>query len=64
MGTKMDKNGRDPAEAEDIKARWKEYIEELYKLDLNEPNYYSGLVSYPEPDILELKGKWALRNCF
>ena len=42
--------------------RWKEYKEELYKKDLNEPDYYNGVVSHPEPDIMECKVKRALRN--
>ena len=62
MGTIKDKNCRDLADAEEIKKRWKEYMEELYKKDLNEPDYYNGLVSLPEPDILECKVKWALRS--
>ena len=44
----------------EIKKRWKEYTEELYKKDLNEPDYYDGVVSHPEPDILECEVKWAL----
>ena len=42
--------------------RWKEYMEELYKKDLNEWDYYDGVVSYPEPEILEGKVKWTLRS--
>ena len=57
-----DKNGRDLVDAKEIKKRWKEYMEELYKKDLNEPDYYNGVVSHPEPDILEGKVKWALRS--
>ena len=53
MGTIKDKNGRDPVDTEEIKKRWKEYMEELYKKDLNEPDYYNSIVSPPEPDILE-----------
>ena len=53
MGTIKDKNGRDLVDAEEIKKRCKEYMEELYKKDLNEPDYYDGVVSHPEPDILE-----------
>ena len=45
-----------------IKKRWKEYTEELYKQDLNEPDYYNGVVSHPEPDILDCEVKWALRS--
>ena len=62
MGTIKDKNLRDRIDAAEIKKRWKEYIEELYKEDLNEPDYYDGVVSHPEPDILECKVKWALRS--
>ena len=54
-----DKNGRDLVDTEEIKKRWKEYMEELYKKDLNESNYYNGVVSPPEPDILECEIKWA-----
>ena len=53
MGTIKDKNGRDPVDTEEIKKRWTEYMEELYKKDLNEPDYYNSIVSPPEPDILE-----------
>ena len=62
MGTINDKNGRNLIDNEEIKMRWKEYIEELYKKDLNEPDYYEGVVSHLEPDILECKVKWTLRN--
>ena len=62
MGTIKDKNGRDLVDAEEIKKRWKEYMGELYKIDLNELNYYSSLVSHPEPDILECNIRWALRS--
>ena len=62
MGTIKDKNGTDLVDAEAIKKRWKQCIEELYKKDLNEPDYYDGVVSHPEPDILECKVKWALRS--
>ena len=60
MGKIKDRNGRDLVEAEEIKKRWKEYMEELYKKDLNEPDYYDGVVSHPEPDFLEYEFKWAL----
>ena len=62
MGTIKDKNGRDLVEAEEIKMRWKEYMEEWYKKDLNEQDYHDGVVSHPEPDILECEVKWALRS--
>ena len=52
-GTINDKNGRDLVDAEGVKKRWQEYMEEVYKKDLNEPDYYGGVVSHPEPDILE-----------
>ena len=57
MGTIKDKNGKDLVDTEEIKKRWKEYTEERYKNDLNELDYYNGVVSYPEPDILECKVK-------
>ena len=53
MGTIMDRDGRDLVDAEEIKKRWKGYMEELYKTDLHELDYYSGEVNHPEPDILE-----------
>ena len=62
MGTIKDKNGRDLVDTEEIKRRWKEYMEELYKKDLNDPDYQEGVVSHPEPDILECKVNWALRS--
>ena len=62
MGTIKDRNGRDLVDAKEIKKRWKEYMEEWYKKDLNEPDYYNGVVSHPEPDILECEVKWALRS--
>ena len=48
-----DKHGTDRVDAEEIKKRWKEYTEELYKKGLNEPDCYNGVVSHPNPDILE-----------
>ena len=60
MGTIKDRNGRDLLDAEEVKKRWKEYTEELYEKDLNEPDYYDGVVSHPEPDSLESEVKWAL----
>ena len=62
MGTIKDKNGTDLVDAEAIKKRWKQCIEELYKKDLNEPDYDKGVISHPKPDILECKVKWALRS--
>ena len=49
-------------DSEEIKTRWKEYMEELYRKDPNELDYYDGVVSHPEPDILECEVKWALRS--
>ena len=63
MGTIKDRNGIDLAEAEDIKKRWKEYMEELYKKDqkdLHNPDNRDGMITYLEPDILECEVKWAL----
>ena len=57
MGTKKDRNSKDITETEEIKKRWKERMEELYTKDLNEPDYYNGVVIHPEPDILECKVK-------
>ena len=62
MGIIKYKNSKDLVDAEEIKKRWKEYMEELYKKDLNEPDYYDGTVSHSELDILECKVKWALRR--
>ena len=62
MGTIKDKHGRDLVDAEEIKKRWKEYMEELYKKDLNEPNYCDDVVSHPKSDVLECEVKWALRS--
>ena len=62
MGTIKDNNYRDRADAEEIKKRWKEGMEELYKQDLNELDYYDGVVRHPQPDILECEVKWALRS--
>ena len=55
-----DRNGMDLTEAEDIKKRWQEYTEELYKKDLHNPDNHNGLITDLEPDILECKVKWAL----
>ena len=52
MGIIKDRNSGDLVDAEEIKKRWKEYTEELYEKYLNEPDYYNGVVSHPEPDIL------------
>ena len=62
MGSINDRNGRDLTEAEDIKKRWQEYTEELYKKDLHEPDNRNGVITHLESDILECEVKWALRS--
>ena len=62
MGLIKDRNGIDLTEAEDIKKRWQEYTEELYKKDLHDPDDHNGVITHLEPDILECKVKWALGN--
>ena len=59
MGSIKDRNGME-AEAEDIKKRWQEYTEELYKKDLHDPDNHDGVITHLEPDILECEVKWAL----
>ena len=59
-GTIKDRNGMDLAEAEDIKKRWQEYTEGLYKKDFNDPDNHDGEITHLEPDILECEVKWAL----
>ena len=58
MGTIKDRNGMDLTEAENIKKRWQEYTEELYKKGLNDPDNHEGVITHLEPDILEYKVKW------
>ena len=60
MGTIKDRNCRDLTEAEDIKKRWQEYTEELYKKDLHDPDNHNGVITHLEPDILEWEVKWSL----
>ena len=60
MGTIKDRNGMDLTEAEDIKKRWQQYTEELYKTDLNDPDNHDGVITHLEPDILECEVKQAL----
>ena len=60
MGTIKDRNDMDLTEAEDIKKRWQEYTEELYKKDLHDPDNYNGVITQLEPDILECEIKGAL----
>ena len=60
MGSIKDRNGMDLTEAEDIKKRWQEYIEELHKKDLHDQDNHDGVITHLEPDILECEVKWAL----
>ena len=60
MATIKDRNGMDLTEAEDIKKRWQEYTEELYKKDLHDSDNHDGVITHLETDILECKVKWAL----
>ena len=60
MGSIKDRNCMDLTEAEDVKKKWQEYTEELYKKDLHDPDNYDGMITHLEPDILEHKVKWAL----
>ena len=62
MGSIKDRNGMDLTEAEDIKKRWQEYTEELYKKDLHDPDNHDGVITDLEPDILECEVKWALES--
>ena len=62
MGSIKVRNGMDLTEAEDIKKRWQEYIEELYKKDLHDPDNHEGVITNLEPDILECEVKWALES--
>ena len=62
MGTIKDRNSKDLTETEDIKKRWQEYTEELYKNDLTDPDNHDGVVTHLEPGILECEVKWALKN--
>ena len=60
MSSIKDRNGKDLTEAEDIKKRWQEYTEELYKKDLHYPDNHDGVITHLQPDILECKVKWVL----
>ena len=64
MGSIKDRNGMDLTEAEDIKKRWQEYTEELYRKDLHDPDNHNGVITHThlEPDILECEVKWALES--
>ena len=60
MGTLKDRNGKDLTKAEEVKKRWQEYTEELYKKGLNDWDNHNGVVIHLEPNILECAVKWAL----
>ncbi|KAM7244189.1 hypothetical protein CapIbe_004797 [Capra ibex] len=62
MGSIKDRNGMDLTEAEDIKKRWQEYTEELYKKDIHDPDNHDGVITHLKPDILECEVKWALES--
>ena len=62
MGSIKDRNGIDLTEAEDSEKRWQEYMEELYKKDLHDPDNHDVVITNLEPDILECEVKWALRS--
>ena len=62
MGTIKDRNGMDLTEAEDIKKRWQEYTEELYKKDLHDQDNHDDMITHLEPDILECEVKWVLES--
>ena len=60
MGSIKDRNGMDLTKAKDIKKRWQEYTDKLYKKDLHDPDNHNGMITHLEPDILECEVKWAL----
>ena len=62
MGSIKDRYGMDLTKAEDIKKRWQEYTEELYKKDLHDPDNHNSVITHLEPDILECEVKWALES--
>ena len=62
MGSIKDRNGMDLTEAEDMKKRWQEYTEELYKKELHDPGYHDGVITHLEPDILKCEVKASLRT--
>ena len=62
MGSIKDRKGMDLTEAENIKKKWQEYTEELYKKDLHDPDNHDGVITHLEPDILECEVKWALES--
>ena len=62
MGTIKDRSGMDLTEPKDIKKRWQEYTEKLYKEDLHDPDNHDGVITHLEPDIPECEVKWVLRS--
>ena len=62
MGSIKDRNGRNLTEAEDVKQRWQEYTEEVYKKDLHNPDNHNGVITHLEPDILECEVKQTLES--
>ena len=60
IGSIKDRNGMDLRQAENIKKRWQEYMKELYKKDLHDPDNHRGVITHLEPDILECEAKWTL----
>ena len=62
MGSIKDRNGMDLTETEDLKKKWQEYTEKLYKKDPHDPDNHDGVITHLEPDILESEVKWALES--
>ena len=62
MGSIKNRNGMDLTEEDNIKKRWQEYTEELYKKDLHDPDNHNGVITHLEPGILEYEVKWALES--
>ena len=62
MGSIKDRNGMDLTETEDIKKRWQEYTEELYKKECHDQYNHNGVITHSEPDVLECEVKWALES--
>ena len=62
MGSTKDRNGMDLTEAEDIKKRWQEYAEKMYKKYIHDPDNHSGVITDLEPDILECEVRWVLES--
>ena len=58
MGSIKDRNGRDLTEAEDLRKRWQEYTEDLYRKDLHDPDNYDGVITHQAPEFLDCEVKW------